>query len=95
MDNWKAVIEEDAKRGPGLKECPRLSESHVMPNFWEKMNVSMAFQVFCNNLILWQYFLNTKYFFTKIKSCFLLVSVLEWLGSCRYAVLQGSRGEKA
>ncbi|KAK3922110.1 DNA transposase [Frankliniella fusca] len=44
LDHWKAVLEEDSKRGAGLKKCPRLTESHLSPNFWEKMNVDMAFQ---------------------------------------------------
>ncbi|KAE8740994.1 hypothetical protein FOCC_FOCC013489 [Frankliniella occidentalis] len=52
IKHWEAVVKEDEKQGAGLKRCPRLTENHLNPGFWEKMNVAMAWQV--QNLKLFQ-----------------------------------------
>lgn len=44
--HWQAVVDHDALKKGGLRECPRLTADHLHPNPWQKMNVAMARQVF-------------------------------------------------
>lgn len=41
---------EHDKRNFNIKLCPKLTERHIHPNTWDKMNVARAIQVFSNTV---------------------------------------------
>ncbi|KAE8739663.1 hypothetical protein FOCC_FOCC014840, partial [Frankliniella occidentalis] len=44
IEDWKAVLEAEKLRQVGLRKCHKLTEDHLSPNPWQKMNVAMAWQ---------------------------------------------------
>ncbi|KAF7998628.1 hypothetical protein HCN44_011036 [Aphidius gifuensis] len=50
--HWKAVIELDGgKENFGSKAAHKLTADHIDPQYWQKMNVAMAFKVFSERVL--------------------------------------------
>ena len=45
LKHWYALLEIEDPKLFNLKVSPKLTESHIKPEFYKKMNVALAFQV--------------------------------------------------
>ncbi|KAK3911874.1 hypothetical protein KUF71_004554, partial [Frankliniella fusca] len=44
LDHWRAVLETDSLHNVGPRQCHKLTEDHLNPDTWQKINVALAWQ---------------------------------------------------
>lgn len=54
--HWKTVIDHEGRGKPNMKIAYKLTDAHLDPKGYQKMNVPLAFQVNFHNQILFRMF---------------------------------------